>query len=156
MTQPHRAYSSTGFSHLFPLWSKGPYVVGRGSFFLLSLVKTTVSACFFLCPDAPESEYGVFRDEKRRIGLDGRLGGLDDVVSTDFRALLTIRLQKKPWVVVPLVATVTARTSHTPSQGTTVVSPIPRCAKRPDRQLLSVLTLDVDPHFRLGPQACIC
>jgi ribosomal protein L10e len=37
-------------------------------------------------------------------------------------------MQNLQWVAALLAAIVTARTSHTPSQGTIVVSPTPRCA----------------------------
>lgn len=45
---------------------------------------------------------------------------------------------EQQWVVVPLAATVTARTSRTPSRGTTVVSPTPRCV----RQSKGVICID--------------
>ena len=56
----------------------------------------------------------------------------------------------KTWVAVPLVATATARTSPTPSPGTTVVSPTPRCEKTSKNSTGFDPAL-LDPYLRLGP-----
>ena len=50
------------------------------------------------------------------------------------------------WVAVQLVAIATARTSPTPSPGTTVVFPIPRCASFPPTPFDSNFRV-LDPYF---------
>jgi hypothetical protein len=74
--------------------------------------------------------------------------------TVQFRPLLICLCADNPlrWVAVPLAATATARTSPTPSPGTTVVSRIPRCVSFPPPPLstpeflvrFAYLTLDVN------------
>ena len=63
------------------------------------------------------TEGGEGNDGMKKRTMDGykKQGGLQD------DSIINIILRNQPWVVVPLVATVTVRTSLTPSPDTVVV-----------------------------------